>query len=150
MVHTGKGLHLEKTKAIDEMVKSVRNVLDSATVNCPLLIETPCDKGSELCGSVEELAEFYNLFTKEEKTRLKICVDTCHVYVAGMLPFDYICELEKLAPNSIGLIHLNDAQEMCGSGKDGHAPIGQGYIGLSELLKVIRYSVSKGIAMVCE
>lgn len=150
VVHTGKGLYLDTQTATNEMYKSVLTVLDSATSDCPLLLETPCDKGSELCGSAKDLADFYNKFSNAQKMRFKICVDTCHVFAAGQLPFDYICELDRLAPDCIGLIHLNDAKWLQGSGKDGHAPVGMGNIGLQEMLKVIRYAAGKGIAMVCE
>ena len=151
VVHTGKGMHLTEKEATDQMYNSVLQVLDSATDNCPLLLETPVDKGSELCGTPESMSAFYQLFSSEQHKRFKICVDTCHIFAAGYYPYDYLIKLSTLiGAEAIGLIHLNDAQWMKGSAHDGHSWIGKGCIGMGEMLKAIKWCVEREIPMVHE
>lgn len=151
VVHTGKGMHLDQASAYAEMKKSVLSVIDAATEQCPLLIETPCDKGTELCGTPESLAKFYNSFTIAQQKKIKICIDTCHVFAAGYLPYDYLITFSKLAGEStIALIHLNDAQWAKGSGHDGHEQPGRGCIGMTEMLKAISWCHERNIPMVRE
>ncbi len=151
VVHTGKAMELSEKDAYDQMYYSILSVLDAATERCPLLLETPCDKGTELCGTLETLAEFYLRFTIEQRKRFKICVDTCHVFAAGYQPYEYLSTFSTLTgAESIGLIHLNDAQWAKGSSHDGHAWIGRGCIGMTEMLKTIRWCVDRNIPMVHE
>lgn len=154
VVHTGKGMGMSDKDAYDAMYTSILSVLDEASEECPLLLETPCDKGTELCGTVESLAEFYLRFSSEERKRFKICVDTCHVFAADYLPSIYLENFtsfsEKIGIESIALIHLNDAQWGKGSCHDGHAWPGTGCIGLGEMLKTIRWCSSHKIPMVNE
>lgn len=151
VVHTGKGMHLSEEEAYTTMYESVLSVLDSATEECPLMIETPCDKGTELCGSVESFAAFYKRFTAEQQTKIKICVDTCHVFASGYYPYDYLLQLSELiGSNAIALIHLNDSQWGKGSCHDGHQWVGRGCIGMTEMLKAISWCAARSIPMVHE
>jgi deoxyribonuclease-4 len=152
VVHTGKAMHLTEEQGYAEMHNGVLTVLDAATEKCPLLIETPCDKGTELCGTPESLASFYNGFTMEQQKKIKICIDTCHVFAAGYLPYDYLTKFAELVggPQPIALIHLNDAQWAKGSCHDGHQSPGMGCIGLAEMLKAVQWCAQHGIPMVHE
>lgn len=151
VVHTGKAMHLTTEKGYDKMYNSILEVLDAATENCPLMIETPVNKGTELCGTIDSLVYFYLRFNEEQRKRLKVCVDTCHVFAAGYQPYNYILQLvQRLGVDSIGLIHINDAQWCLGSCHDGHRWIGDGCIGVRELLKVVFWAIKNGVALVHE
>ena len=66
----------------------------------------------------------------EKKSKMGICLDTCHVWDGGydivhdldgvLNDFDHIIGLERLKA-----IHLNDSLNDCGSHKDRHARIGE-------------------------
>jgi len=99
-----------------------------------IALETTAGQGSHLGYRFEQLAEIIDL--TEDKKRLAICLDTCHVFAAGydirsktgyektMAEFDKIIGLKKLQA-----IHFNDSVKDFGSRVDRHAHIGQGKIG---------------------
>nr|QBK90975.1 MAG: AP (apurinic) endonuclease family 2 [Pithovirus LCPAC201] len=151
VVHTGKPMEISPKIGLDTMEASIRSVLHLASKETPLMLETPVGCGSELCHRIEDLSAFYSRFSKEEHQVFKICVDTCHVFVAGYDPFDYLVEWEKLqGAKSIGLIHFNDSRKKFGCRADGHAPCGQGNIGAKKLIQISKWGREKGIPMVTE
>lgn len=99
-----------------------------------IALETTAGQGSHLGYRFEQLAEILDL--TEDKKRLAVCLDTCHVFAAGydirteksykktMDEFDKIVGLKRLKA-----IHFNDSVKDFGSRVDRHAHIGQGKIG---------------------
>lgn len=97
-------------------------------------LETTAGQGTNLGYRFEQLAEIIELV--ENKERLGICLDTCHIFTAGypilteaeykatMKSFDAILGLGRLR-----IIHINDSLKGPGSRVDRHQPIGQGAIG---------------------
>lgn len=147
VVHVGKSVGKPEKEALDLMYQSIQTVLQYSSPECPLILETPAHQGTELCWTYESLKAFYDRFTEEEKTRFKICVDTCHVFAAGDDPLDY---LKKWQVRDIALIHLNDSK--CGKGerKDRHAFVGTGKIGLERMQEVIDYCLENKLDMIIE
>jgi len=100
-----------------------------------LLLETTAGQGTTLGRSFEEIAAIMDKV--ENKTRVGVCLDTCHVFVAGydlrdsesyektIGDFDRIIGLSNLK-----VIHLNDAKKGLGSHVDRHTHIGEGELGL--------------------
>ena len=98
-------------------------------------LEGMAGQGTNLGGSFEHLA--WLLEHTDEGERLGICLDSCHLYGAGydvrtpegyaetMETFDRTIGLERLKA-----FHLNDSVHELGSGRDRHAHIGEGTIGL--------------------
>ena len=52
-----------------------------------LILETSAGDGSKIGGLLKEFADIYKKCLKaikpEQRKRLKICLDTCHIFVAG-------------------------------------------------------------------
>lgn len=100
-----------------------------------ILLETTAGQGSNLGYCFEHLA--WLLENTPGGDRLGVCLDTCHVFVAGYeirTPEGYEATMEAL-DQIVGLerlkaIHLNDSKGDLGSQKDRHEHIGKGYIGL--------------------
>lgn len=100
-----------------------------------LLLETTAGQGSSVGHRFEHLAAI--LQGTKHKIPLGVCIDTCHIFVAG---YDIRTEegLKKTLATfdaTIGLDHLfafhfNDSQKELGSHVDRHAPIGEGHIGM--------------------
>ena len=147
VVHVGKSLKLPIKDALDMMYQSIQTILPSATPLCPLLLETPAHQGTELCWAYQDLKDFYDRFTDDEKKVFKICVDTCHVFASGDDPLEY---LQKWSKEDVKLVHLNDSKCEKGCRKDRHAYIGTGYIGYTRLRAVIDYCVCNQIDRVSE
>jgi deoxyribonuclease IV len=107
-----------------------------------LLLETTAGQGTTLGRSFEEIAAMIDQV--ENKSRVGVCLDTCHIFVAGydirdaesykstMDAFDSIVGLDNLK-----VIHLNDAQKGLGSHRDRHTHIGDGELGLSSFENLI-------------
>ncbi|MBK5251993.1 MAG: deoxyribonuclease IV [Peptostreptococcaceae bacterium] len=130
--HTGKGVEYG-TKRIAEGLNEILTGNETTLV----LLETMAGKGTEIGRSFEELRAVIDGVKYNEN--LGVCIDTCHIFDAGydiannpddiLARFDDIIGIEKLAA-----VHLNDSKNICGSGKDRHACLGEGKIGLEALL----------------
>jgi len=158
VIHFGKYLHLDKDVAISNMVNSLKYVISQImTLNVIIYLETSCGQGSELGFKIKEFAEIYNQFTPEEKQKIKICIDTCHIFVAGYdirttVGFDkFIKEFDNLIGlSNIKLIHLNDSSKELESHVDRHDFIGKGFIGLEGLKYIFEWGNKMGIDIILE
>lgn len=133
--HVGAGVDI----GIKYIAQGLNEILDKNT-SCYIALETMAGKGSEIGRTFEELAKIFEKITYNEK--LRICFDTCHVHDAG---YDIINDLDGvietfdkiLGIDKIAVFHINDSKNPCGSGKDRHANIGEGYIGYNALHKIV-------------
>ena len=157
VIHFGKYLHLDKHSAIENMVNSLKYIIETIPKNVYIYLETSCGQGSELGYTLEEFAEIYNQFTDNEKESIKICIDTCHIFVAGYdisktNKFDqFLIEFDKLIGKQfIKLIHLNDSKKPLESHVDRHDLIGKGYIGLDGLKHVYKWAMENKIDVILE
>lgn len=148
VVHVGKYKDQDYRLALNQMETSIRTVLDAASEQCPLLLETPAGEGTELCAGLTEFQAFYDRFGGDK--RLKICIDTAHIWAAGYDPSYYVRKWLNKDRNSIGLIHFNDSEVPRGSRVDKHYPAGLGYIGYKRLWDVHELCREQNIAMVRE
>lgn len=136
VVHMGKKIKLTEEKALDNMEKNIKNILNEYKGNSKLILETSCGQGTELLYKIEDLGKFYQRFTDKEKERIGFCIDTCHVFVAGydMRSAKKVKDFFKLFDENIGLdklvlIHFNDSDKPFASHVDRHDDIGEGFIG---------------------
>jgi len=157
VIHFGKYLHLDKEDAIDNMIKSLKYIISNMPNDVYIYLETSCGQGSELGYKLEEFATIYNQFSNLEKERIKICIDTCHIFVSGYdirnpEGFDsFIQKFDKLIGiKYIKLIHLNDSLKQLDSHVDRHQIIGEGYIGLKGLKYVYNWAIKKGLDIILE
>ena len=150
IVHCGKSLKLEKKESVNNMYKNVLCILDYIDPTCPLLIETPAGQGTEILTTYEEFSDFYKMFTSEQKQKIKICIDTCHVFVSNHCPLEYIKKWLKDHPGSLTLVHYNDSKGPKGCKKDRHECPGLGYIGVEKMKKISNLCKENNIPMVIE
>ncbi|HEV2527982.1 MAG TPA: deoxyribonuclease IV [Thermomicrobiales bacterium] len=120
-----------------------------------LLLETTAGQGTTLGRTFEELAAMIDGI--EDKSRVGVCFDTCHVFVAGydlrtpevyretMRRFD-----ETVGLDQIRVFHLNDAKFGFESKKDRHEHIGEGEIGLEGFRNLVNDSRLAGRMAVLE
>lgn len=146
--HVGQGIEIGIQK-IAEILNDVLTEEQSTTV----LLETMAGKGSEVGGRFEEIRAIMELV--EQKEKLGVCLDTCHVWDAGYDIVNHLDEVLEEFDRIIGLsnlkaIHLNDSMNGLGSHKDRHAKIGQGEIGLEALSAITRHQALKGIPFILE
>lgn len=135
--HVGQGIETG-IRQISDTLNRILKPEQHTTV----LLETMSGKGSEVGSRFEELAQI--LERVELKEKMGVCLDTCHVYDAG---YDIVNDLDGVLEEFdriIGMewlkaIHLNDTKNPFASHKDRHEKIGEGYLGLEALSRVIRH-----------
>jgi deoxyribonuclease-4 len=145
MGHNTGRLKLTNEQAEKNYIAGLKSVLSQTPKESIIILETGAGQGSEICTSVSELGRLYNKFSEKERKRIKICIDTCHVFVTGhdISKLEYIDEFAELVDQHIGFgniscIHLNDSEKCLGSRIDRHADVGRGEIGLDALIKIIK------------
>jgi deoxyribonuclease-4 len=129
--HVGSGEETGLQKIVDAFNRMFDSDPDGKVTIC---IETTAGQGTNLGYSFEQLADI--IAGVENKTRMGICLDTCHIFTAG-----YAISTEKeyqatmkLFDDTLGLdrlkiIHFNDSKKEFASRVDRHAHIGKGFIG---------------------
>ena len=150
VVHIGKRLKFPLELALDTMNQNMISLGKYATEECPILLETPAGQGTETLVKYDEFITFYQRFTEAQRKKIKICIDTCHVYAAGHCPLKYIQDWYSQYPESLVLIHFNDSKWECGSCKDRHEYPGNGCIGLDKMMEVAEFCNSVNLPMVYE
>ena len=149
VIHVGKQCKRDSNEAWNNMVINMRRCIEYATEDCPVLIETPAGQGSETLRDIETFMKFVE---EINDPRMKICVDTCHVFASGQCPYDY---LQAILSNDswkkhLKLLHYNDSYGKCGSCVDRHAQLGTGLINHDILIRCAELCYLHNIDMLCE
>jgi deoxyribonuclease-4 len=130
--HLGDGEEAGLKRIADAFNRLFEKHPANKTVVC---LETTAGQGTNLGYRFEQLAQIIDWV--EDKPRIGICLDTCHIFAAGypiqtekdykatMKEFDTILGLERLKA-----VHLNDSKKVFGSKVDRHEHIGKGEMGL--------------------
>ncbi|OHE15366.1 MAG: deoxyribonuclease IV [Sulfurimonas sp. RIFOXYD12_FULL_36_11] len=131
------GSHLKKISE-DECIQRIADAMNitlEKTKGVSLVIENTAGQGSNLGWRFEHLAQIIDKV--EDKSRVGVCIDTCHMYSAGYdirtreaydkswSEFDKIIGFKYL----MGM-HINDSKAKFGSHVDRHNSLGAGEIGL--------------------
>ena len=132
ILHLGKSVKLDYDDAIDNFCDNIRNILGQSDDRSTLILETSSGQGTEICYNLDKFcSEIYDKFTDEEKERLKICVDTAHIWAANYELNDNnlvnILE-EKIGWDNIVCIHFQSSKVELGKRVDRHEDIGYGKI----------------------
>jgi deoxyribonuclease IV len=99
-----------------------------------LCLETTAGSGTALGASFEELAALIDRIPAAHRSRVGICVDTCHAYSAGYDLVNRYDDVWRRFDDTLGLdrlrvMHLNDSKTPFDSHRDRHELIGEGSIG---------------------
>ncbi|QSL65075.1 hypothetical protein MERGE_002380 [Pneumocystis wakefieldiae] len=120
-----------------------------------LVIENMAGQGNTLGTNFEELSAI--LSKVEDKSRIGICLDTCHLFASGydIRNKDSYDNVMSQFESKIGFqylvgVHLNDSKAPLGSRRDLHANIGRGYIGLEAFRLLINDKRMQGIPLILE
>ena len=131
------GSHLKRISeegSLDRFAESINMALER-TKGVTAVLENTAGQGSNLGFKFEHLA--YIIDRVEDKSRVGVCLDTCHSFAAGydlrtkgacdatFAEFDRIIGFKYLRG-----MHLNDAMRPLGSHIDRHSPMGEGEIGI--------------------
>ena len=133
--HPGSHLNeLSEEECLARIAESINITLDK-TKGVSAILESTAGQGTNLGYRFEHLAEIISRV--EDKTRIGVCVDTCHTHSAGYdletaegyrqtwKEFD-----EIIGKDYLKAIHLNDNKRKLGSRIDRHEEIGKGTLGM--------------------
>ncbi len=130
------GSHLKKIseeECLDKIAEAM-NITLNETDGVTLVIENTAGQGSNLGHRFEHLA--YLIDRVEDKSRVGVCLDTCHTFTAGydlrskeaydetMAEFERVVGFKYLKG-----MHINDSKPPLGSRVDRHHSLGCGEIG---------------------
>lgn len=110
---------------------------------------------SILGSTLEDLCEIIEHV--EDKTRVGVCIDTCHAFAAGYdlrteSAFEaFWSEFDRVVGSQyLRAMHLNDSKAPLGARKDLHQHIGQGYLGLEAFRLIMNCERLKDMPLVLE
>ena len=151
VLHPGSATKLDRSYAIDNIVKGLNNILLKED-NIVILLETMAGKGTELGINIAELK--YIIDHVELKDKIGVCLDTCHLNDSGVdiaKLDEYLAEFEQnIGLDKIGCVHVNDSKNPINSHKDRHENIGFGTIGFTNLLNVIYHEKLENVPKILE
>ncbi|KAA3705898.1 deoxyribonuclease IV, partial [Bacteroides salyersiae] len=137
------GSHLNKISVEDclSLIAESINITLEKTKEVTAVIENTAGQGSNLGNEFWHLK--YIIDRVEDKTRVGVCLDTCHTFTAG---YDLLEDYEKVFnefEEVVGFqylraMHLNDSKKALGSRVDRHDSIGKGFIGFPFFEKLMR------------
>ncbi|MBO5732486.1 MAG: deoxyribonuclease IV [Alistipes sp.] len=153
--HPGSHLNRISTEgSLDRIAESI-NIALERTQGVTAVIENTAGQGSNLGFDFEHLA--YIIDRVEDKSRVGVCIDTCHSFAAGYdLRTKEACdktfeEFERIVGfDYLRGMHLNDAMRPLGSHVDRHSPLGEGEIGWECFRYIMQDSRFDNIPLILE
>jgi deoxyribonuclease-4 len=153
--HPGSHLmQIDEDKCLEKIAESL-NIALSQTQGVTAVIENTAGQGSNLGFRFEHLAKIIE--GVEDKSRVGVCIDTCHAFAAGYdLRTEETCietfrEFEKIVGfKYLRGMHLNDAKSEFNSRVDRHHSLGEGNIGKTVFSWMMRDPRFDGIPMILE
>lgn len=144
MLNFHPGSHLKEIsidKCLDLIAESINITLEKTT-GVTAVIECTAGQGTNLGYEFGQIAHIIDKV--EDKSRVGVCVDTCHAYSAGYdlrteegyrktwEDFDNI-----IGSRYLRALHLNDDKRECGSKIDRHESIGKGSLGEEFFIRLV-------------
>lgn len=153
--HPGSHLGVISESECIKLISESINIALGETEGVTAVIENTAGQGSNIGYRFEHLRDIID--GVNDKSRVGICVDTCHAYSAGYdLSTISACdttfgELDKVV--GLGVLrgmHLNDDLKAMGSRVDRHAPIGDGTLGVTVFEYIARDDRFDDIPLILE
>ncbi len=156
VLHPGAHMGAGPKAGIDKIARSLDQI-HAAIPNHKVvtLLETSAGQGSCLGCSFDELGQIIR--SVDDKKRVGICFDTCHVFASGYdlrtrdayeRSIDHL--QRQVGVKNVGLFHLNDSKKPLGSRIDRHEHIGHGQLGLDAFRFVLNDERFRGIPKLLE
>lgn len=136
VLHPGAHMGAGADAAIDQIARSFDRIHAALPHHRVVtLLETSAGQGSCVGCTFEELGQM--IARVDDRQRLGICIDTCHIFAAGydlLTPDAYARTMDDMerhvGTDNVGAFHLNDSKKPLGSRVDRHEHIGEGALGL--------------------
>ena len=152
VVHAGAGGPGEPDQAFQRAAGSLRAVADAS--DAFLIVELMAGTMGSVATTIPEAAR---LFAAADHPRLRLCLDTCHLFAGGYeldteegvrACFDEVAE--QGLGNRLVLVHANDAKFPRGTRRDRHENIGKGFIGRDGFAAILAQPAVRECSVVVE
>ena len=151
--HPGSSLNKIAIEDCLALIAESINITLEKTKGVTAVIENTAGQGSNLGSEFWQLK--YIIDRVEDKSRVGICLDTCHTYTAG---YDIVNDYDKVFDEfekEVGFkylrgMHLNDSKKELGSHGDRHDNIGKGLIGSTFFEKLMKDSRFDNMPLILE
>ena len=151
--HPGSSLNKIAIEDCLTLIAESINITLEKTKGVTAVIENTAGQGSNLGSEFWQLK--YIIDRVEDKSRVGICLDTCHTYTAG---YDIVNDYDKVFDEfekEVGFkylrgMHLNDSKKELGSHVDRHDNIGKGLIGSTFFEKLMKDSRFDNMPLILE
>jgi apurinic endonuclease APN1 len=135
VIHLGNMMKLDEEEAYHNMVACVMKVIDTSKGRGRILLETSAGAGTQIGVGLKDFARLWKMFPKSYHSRLGICVDTAHIFSAG-IEINKSQEIKKyfvdfnqlIGIKHLCLVHLNDSKAPLNARVDRHESLTKGYI----------------------
>ncbi len=153
--HPGSHLNqIDEEASLNLIADSINHAL-SCTEGVTAVIENTAGQGTNLGHRFEHLAHIIDKV--EDKSRIGICLDTCHTFAAGYDLRDRktydetMAEFERIVGfKYLKAMHINDSKPKLGSRVDRHHSLGKGEIGLDTFRYIANDSRLEDMPLVLE
>lgn len=153
--HPGSHLNeISEEECLDRIAESI-NITHQKTSDVIAVLENVAGQGSNMGHTFEQLAHIIEKI--EDKSRVGVCIDTCHAYSAG---YDLATEegYEKTWNDFADIIgfhylkgmHINDDKKKLGSRIDRHETIGNGTLGKEFFIRLVNDPRFDNIPLILE
>lgn len=152
--HPGSTLSQPRHEAIG-CIAAALNRAHKETSKVKPVLENMAGQGNIIGATFEDLRDIIEKV--EDKSRIGVCIDTCHTFAAGydlrtpeafintLNLFDKIVGMEYLSA-----LHINDSKGPFNSHRDLHQNIGLGFLGLRAFHNVMNEPRFEGLPLVLE
>jgi deoxyribonuclease-4 len=139
--HPGSHLKLiSEEECLNRIAESINIVLDK-TKGVTAVIENTAGQGTNMGHKFEHLR--FMIDKVEDKSRVGVCIDTCHAYTSGYdikTPEGFketFSQFDKIVGfNYLKGMHINDSKKELGSRVDRHDNLGKGLLG-EDMLRML-------------
>ena len=134
------------------LISNIKAVLKKAPKDVHFIIE---DMGMRKIGrSLDEIAQ---IVRDVDDPRVKVCLDTCHLHVAGYdlstkkKLDDFLAMFDKnIGIDKLECFHINDSRDEFGSLRDRHDNIGEGKVGKDVFKLILNHPKLKALPFLLE
>jgi deoxyribonuclease IV len=124
----------DRASGIQRNADAITEALSRVPGRTILCMEGTAGSGTAIGGTFDDLADLIYNIPEPHRSRVGICLDTCHAYSAGYDLVNAYDDVMRQLDDLIGfprlrVMHLNDSKTPFNSKRDRHELIGQGSIG---------------------
>lgn len=156
VTHLGSHLGAGQEEGLAKIAGALRAAFSQAESNAVLLLENSAGTKNSMGSTFSDIAAILES-VPEERSRLGVCLDTCHLHAAGYdlaTPRALQATLDQfqecIGLEMLMLIHLNDCRGGLGSHLDRHEHIGLGQIGEEGFRAILVHPKLSNLAMILE